>query len=64
VGSGLQNVKPDPELRVGLGLGLVGLGPGLGIRKLYSVHSAFPGLTAHVGTILGLSSMGGGDFNM
>ena len=29
VGSGFPKLKPDPELRVGLGLGLVGLEPGL-----------------------------------
>ena len=28
-GSGLRNPKPDPELRAGPGLGLVGLEPGL-----------------------------------
>jgi hypothetical protein len=28
-GLGLRNLKPDPELRAGLGLGLVGLKPGL-----------------------------------
>jgi hypothetical protein len=28
-GSGLQKSKPDPELRAGPGLGLVGLKPGL-----------------------------------
>jgi hypothetical protein len=28
-GSGLQKPKPDPELRAGPGLGLVGLKPGL-----------------------------------
>jgi hypothetical protein len=28
-GSGLQKVKPDPKLRAGPGLGLVGLEPGL-----------------------------------
>ena len=32
-GLGLRNPKPDPELRAGLGLGLVGLKPGLASQK-------------------------------
>ena len=33
MGSGLPKHKPGPELRAGPGLGLVGLGPGLGLQK-------------------------------
>jgi hypothetical protein len=32
-GSGLPKREPGPELRAGLGLGLVGLEPGLDFRK-------------------------------
>jgi len=32
-GSGLPKLKPDPELRAGPGLGLVGLEPGLASQK-------------------------------
>jgi hypothetical protein len=47
-----------------VGRAWLGLGRAWYPKTVQSVHSAFPHSTAHVGTILGLSSMGGGDFNM